>query len=160
MSKPESKHWKETKLGMLCVSLGAGLVRGVIGFPLEQPFESIKTQWQADPKHPNEWQIFKEIVKQKGFYRGFFAGSLPNLGRILIKQVYRYPLMIGLPPFFEEKLHTTNLEVVKAVSGLTIALIESFILCPFERLKVFIMTLTHHQVKGNIGSQWRTHFMH
>ena len=51
--------------------------------------------------------------------------------------------MIALPPFFEEKLKTSNLEVTKAVSGLTIALIESFILCPFERLKVFLMTLSH-----------------
>lgn len=66
--------------------------------------------------------------------------------------------MIALPPFFEEKLHTSNLEVVKAVSGLSIALIESFILCPFERLKVFLMTLTHHQVEGRIGSRWIDHF--
>lgn len=137
---------------MLTVSLVAGMARGLIGFPLEQPFEAIKTQWQADPKHRNEWRIFREIVEKKGFYRGFYAGSLPNLGRILIKQFYRYPLMIALPPFFEKQLDTSNLELVKAVSGLTIAVIESFILCPFERLKVFLMTLTHHQVKGNIGS--------
>jgi hypothetical protein len=139
----ENQSWQETKLGMLGLSLAAGLMRGLVGFPLEQPFEAIKTQWQADPKHRNEWQIFKHIIEKKGLYRGFYAGSLPNLGRILIKQVYRYPLMIALPPFFEEKLKTSNLEVTKAVSGLTIALIESFILCPFERLKVFLMTLSH-----------------
>ena len=71
--------------------------------------ESVKTQWQASPKHRNEWQIFQEIKAQKGVYRGFYAGSLPNLGRILIKKVYRYPLMITMPPFFEEMLGTTNL---------------------------------------------------
>lgn len=148
----DGKKWKETKTGMLGISLAAGLMRGLVGFPLEQPFDSIKTQWQADPRFRNEWQIFKDIYQKKGLYRGFYAGSLPNLGRILIKQFYRYPLMIGLPPWFEKKMKTDNLELVKAVSGFTIALIESLILCPFERLKVFLMTISHHQISGRLGS--------
>ena len=43
-----------------------------------------------------------DIYKTKGIYRGFFAGSFPNLGRILVKNAYRYPLMIGLPNFFRD----------------------------------------------------------
>lgn len=39
----------------------------------------------------------KAIFKEKGFYRGFYAGSLPNLSRIVLKNLYRYPLMIKLP---------------------------------------------------------------
>ena len=44
--------------------------------------------------------MVREIYKTKGVFRGFYAGSMPNLGRILIKNAYRYPLMIGLPTFY------------------------------------------------------------
>jgi len=81
---------------------------------------------------------------------------LPNLGRILIKKVYRYPLMITLPPFFEEKLGTSNLQMTKACSGFGIAIIESFILCPFERIKVYLMTLNSQQKKGSFS--WVSEF--
>ena len=80
-----STDWKDTKLGMLGITFAYGMFRGIVGFPLEQPFEAIKTQWQANPKHRNEWRIFRDIVQTKGYYRGFFAGSTPNLGRILVK---------------------------------------------------------------------------
>jgi hypothetical protein len=62
---------------------------------------------------------------------------------MIVKQMYRYPLMILFPPYFENKLSTSNLQVTKLASGLAIAMIESFIMCPFERLKVYLMTLTH-----------------
>ena len=89
--KPKSKSF------VFGISSLAGVARGVIGFPIEQPLEAIKTQWQADPKHKNELSIVRKVLGQKGAYRGFYAGSMPNLGRVLVKNVYRYPLMIGLP---------------------------------------------------------------
>lgn len=85
-NKPSpSKDSKDTKLSMVGLSFAAGMFRGIVGFPVEHPFEAVKTQWQADPKHRNEWRIFRDIVETKGYYRGFYAGSLPNLGRIMLK---------------------------------------------------------------------------
>ena len=84
-----------------------------------------------------------QIYKEKGFLQGFYAGSLPNLGRIMIKNVYRYPLMIGLPSFYEKHLPAKireNKPVQKLFTAMSIAVIESFILCPFERLKTYMMT--------------------
>lgn len=82
---------------MLVGSAVIGVLRGLVGFPLEQPMESVKTQWQASPKNKNEIQILKQIYAEKGIYRGFYAGSLPNLTRVVLKNVYRYPLMIKMP---------------------------------------------------------------
>ena len=80
--------------------------------------------------------------------KGFYAGSIPNLGRVMIKNVYRYPLMIGLPSFYEKHLPNRirqNKPVQKFFTGASIAVIESFILCPFERLKTYMMTANAHE---------------
>jgi hypothetical protein len=121
-----------------------GVLRGVVGFPLEQPLESIKTQWQAKPGHKNELTIAREIYQGKGFIKGFFSGSLPNLARVMFKNVYRYPLMIGLPNFYETHLPESvrkNKKTQKLCTGVSIAVIEGMLLCPFERLKTYFMTV-------------------
>jgi hypothetical protein len=90
--------------------------------------------------------MVKEIYKTKGLYRGFYAGSMPNLGRILIKNAYRYPLMIGLPSFYQKNLPDKvreNLKLQKLLTGSSKALLERFIICPFERMKTYFMTVSH-----------------
>jgi hypothetical protein len=82
------------------MSAGVGIARGVIGFPIEQPLESIKTQWQAKPALKHEFAVVRDIHSRKGI-KGFYAGSLPNFTRMFLKNVYRYPLMISLPHFYE-----------------------------------------------------------
>ena len=136
---------------MLVGSAVIGVLRGLVGFPLEQPMESIKTQWQASPKNKNEIQILKQIYAEKGIYRGFYAGSLPNLTRVVLKNVYRYPLMIKMPNLIQSrvKIAKNDRKVAKALTGLSIAAIESFILCPVERLKVILMTKNN-----NNSSTW------
>ena len=136
---------------MLVGSAVIGVLRGLVGFPLEQPMESIKTQWQASPKNKNEIQILKQIYAEKGIYRGFYAGSLPNLTRVVLKNVYRYPLMIKMPNVIQSrvKIAKNDRKVAKALTGLSIAAIESFILCPVERLKVILMTKNN-----NNSSTW------
>lgn len=40
MTKPEGK---KSNLKIVLMSAGVGILRGLIGFPIEQPLESIKT---------------------------------------------------------------------------------------------------------------------
>lgn len=120
----------------------AGIVRTLLGFPFEHPLDSIKTQWQAKPHHKNEFSIVSEIYKEKGI-RGFYAGALPNMTRCLIKNSYRYPLLVGLPSFYKEHLPHAFKEyqaLSKLLTGCSIAFFEAVILCPIERLKVYFMT--------------------
>lgn len=72
--------------------------------------------------------------------KGLYAGSLPNLGRCMLKNSYRYPLMVGLPTFYKKHLPIDNKELLRFLTGLSIACSETIILCPFERLKVLFMT--------------------
>ena len=84
--------------------------------------------------------MVREIYSKKGV-RGFYAGSLPNFTRMFLKNVYRYPLMISLPHFFEQRLvGAENRKTSKLLAGFSIALFESFVTCPIERAKVFFMT--------------------
>ncbi len=86
--------------------------------------------------------MIREIYKSKGL-KGFYAGSIPNLTRSLVKNSYRYPLMVGLPNFYKQHLPDSIKEhrsLLKLLTGCSIAYIEAIITCPIERLKVYFMT--------------------
>lgn len=53
--------------------------------------------------------------------------------------------MIALPQLISENVPIAkdDRRVAKGMSGLGIAAIEAFILCPVERLKVYMMTNSH-----------------
>ena len=99
-------------------------------------------------------QIFKQIYREKGIYRGFYAGSLPNATLKMLKNIYRYPLMIGMPQFFETHLSFANQRVQKGLTGVSIALLETIILCPFERIKTYLMTANAELLKEQRRMKW------
>jgi len=85
----------------------------------------------------NELQIVREIYGTKGI-KGFYAGALPNYIRCLLKNSYKYPVMVGVPKALGKKINDDK--VRKFFTGLVIALIEASITCPLERTKVYFMT--------------------
>ena len=84
----------------------AGIARTAVGFPLEHPIDSIKTQWQAQPHIKHEFAMIKRIYETKGI-KGFYAGSISNFTRCVLKNSYKYPLMVGLPALYEKSLPDT-----------------------------------------------------
>ena len=51
--------------------------------------------------------------------------------------------MVGLPSFYKDHLPESVKEkkiLLKLMTGASIALVESFLTCPVERLKVYFMT--------------------
>ena len=95
------------------------------------------------PSFQHELALTRHIYQTRGVFDGFYSGSLPNFTRMLLKNLYRYPLMISLPKFFEEHVSLVGIEnrkVSKLLTGFTIAIIESLLICPVERAKVFFMT--------------------
>jgi hypothetical protein len=111
---------------------------------VEHPIDSIKTQWQARPYLKNELAIVSEIYSTKGL-KGFYAGSIPNLSRCLLKNTYRYPLMVGLPRFYAQNMPKAIRQresLMKLMTGVSIGLVEATLTCPVERVKVYFMTTT------------------
>jgi hypothetical protein len=107
----------------------------------------------------NEYAIIKDIYRTKGTIKGFYAGSLPNYARCLLKNCYRYPLLVGLPSFYKQQLPSEVKErtsVLKMLTGFSIALVESIILCPVERLKVYFMTKPTDSVHASYASFFKS----
>jgi hypothetical protein len=83
-------------------------------------------------------------VYEIGGIKGFYAGAIPNGARLAIKQMYRYPMMARFPNDFKrllsEDFKQKYPDAVPTATALTSASFETFIICPLERLKVFLMT--------------------
>jgi Mitochondrial carrier protein. len=86
----------------------------------------------------------KEIYRKHGLKNGFYAGFLPSLVRGVIKQLYRWPLMLVLPQFYNvvipQSLKASYSSLPKIATGMSLAAIDTFIVCPLERLKVCLQT--------------------
>jgi len=86
----------------------------------------------------------KEIYKTQGVRKGFYAGFIPGAIRGVVKQIYRWPLMLVLPKIYTsiypKEIQKKYPSIAKISTGLTLAAIDTFIVCPFERLKVCLQT--------------------
>lgn len=120
-----------------------GSYRGALCLILEHPLDSIKTQWQDKNLITDKYAIVKSIYADKGII-GFYRGFIPNLIRVSSKHLYRWPMMLYFPKFYENLLSKDITKkynsLHKILAGLTIANLEVFIICPFDRMKVFMMT--------------------
>lgn len=124
------------------VTAGAlGLVRGLAGLPLEHPLEVIKVRLQANPSEGAR-SVALQILTFEG-WKGFYAGIHLNAVRTF-KQLYRWPMVLALPPIFQNVLPTSfqkkHSSAVPVLTGMGIASLETFIICPLERLKVDLIT--------------------
>lgn len=81
---------------------------------------------------------------------GFYSGLMPNAVRVVVKQAYRWPMMIFFPNFYMKlfpQSWTARFKGLHKIStGVTIATIETFFVCPIERMKVFLMTRINKNV--------------
>lgn len=143
----------------------AGATRGLAGFPLEHPFDRVKTTQQASPVALSGTKTALAIYQQEGV-RGFYKGGIPNGSRYILKPMYRYPLMFFLPNAYEDILPASagqkNPYFKKALTGVTLASLEVYFICPLERLKVALMTSGQEknpllnfmrQSKGHMGKE-------
>uniref|UniRef100_A0A0G4HLB8 Mitochondrial carrier protein n=1 Tax=Chromera velia CCMP2878 TaxID=1169474 RepID=A0A0G4HLB8_9ALVE len=141
-----------------------GALRGLARLPLEHPFDRVRTLWQRHPHLTSVWQVSALMrkgggqalnnLKEKGQKQkmafgglwGLYAGAVPNAARLALKEVYRWPMMLALPPlytglFFSHKAGADKDHAgAKTLAGFTVASVEAFILCPIERMKVVLMT--------------------
>jgi hypothetical protein len=120
-----------------------GAIRAIMGLPFEHPFEVIKTICQTTKSQSSIYKIALSQYHIKGIPNGLYAGFLPNLTKNIIKAMYRYPLSLYLSHLFKSKLPTSILQfdgIHKILAGVSLSVMESFIICPLERLKILLIT--------------------
>lgn len=123
-----------------------GAFRGGLSLVFEHPLDVIKTYWQANPHKLSIISVIRSIVFYKGLL-GFYSGAIPNVMRVVFKQAYRYPLMLTVPLVYNAVC--SSVFMVSVLTGLTIAVIEVWLLTPLERLKVWLVTFKQNS-KGVI----------
>jgi|GEM_PF-1414810 len=124
-----------------------GAIRGVVALPFEHPLDCLKTNMQALPGNHSALGVTKNIYHNKGIL-GFYRGYIPNTVRVVIKQIYRWPMMLFIPLGLESLEIFKRSEMNKLVSAIIIANFECFIITPLERIKVWLMT--HLKNKGGL----------
>lgn len=132
---------------ILGIAAIVGMMRGAVSLVFEHPLDVIKTYWQAYPGKTGMISVVLEVKKLKG-WRGFYSGAVPNVVRVMLKQAYRYPLMIALPRMFAYMM--SSVLAISIATGLTIAIIEVWIVTPLERFKVWLMT--YQRFSGGVRS--------
>ena len=121
----------------LMIAGAVGALRGASSLIVEHPLDVIKTYWQAYPSGRSLFSVAKEVRDLKGWL-GFYSGAIPNVMRVMLKQAYRYPLMIALPVVFGTI--TPSVTYISIATGLSIALLEVWVITPLERFKIWLMT--------------------
>jgi hypothetical protein len=120
----------------------SGAVSGAFSLLIEHPWDRIKTLAQVYPNQKSS-NIISQIYSENGI-RGFYTGGVPNTIRASIKQAYRWPMQFGLNPIYGEllgdKINQQYPRAKKIAVGCTLALFETYIITPLERIKVWLMT--------------------
>lgn len=128
-------------LGDLLTMGAVGSLRAVVSVPLEHPFEYLKTRKQNQPQFSARTLLISDL-RTHGFFQ-LYRGASVNVVKEAIRYFYRLPAMVTLPILIEQRF-TLSYTQASAIAGLIIALGESCILCPLERLKVWLITSPAH----------------
>lgn len=122
-------------------SVKAALPAAIITFGAGHPFDRVKTLMQANPNISSGYLVSKEMFAQTGI-KGFYTAGIPNSVRHIMKYAYRTPLEGGLERLYAETLpepYNTK-STRKTAAGLSMAMADTMIIMPLERLKVWLMT--------------------
>jgi len=128
--------WKNT---LLCSGFGA--LRGGLVCTFTHPLDNIKYLLQCNPKHQKVRHVALELFQEEGFW-GFYTGFGANLGRVMVKQFWRWPVLMGFPSYLEKK-KITPLKG-QLYTGLTLATLDAFGTTPLEKARIVLITSIHH----------------
>lgn len=124
-------------------SSAVGTTQLLYTFGLGHPFDLLKTRMQANPAISSGILLSKEIYQSSGI-RGFYTAGVPNFSRALLKEVYRHPARGFFKKAYSDltphDLDKNYPSLKNTATGLTMACTDTFILCPLERIKVWLMT--------------------
>jgi hypothetical protein len=119
-----------------------GVTQMMLAFGLTHPLDLFKTNMQASLKSQNSFDLIKQQLRKGP--SSFYIAAIPNFSRVFFKELYRSPLRGFLKKFYNENLPANMSaaypDLKNVLTGLTLSITDTFILCPLERVKVWIMT--------------------
>ncbi|MDF2965096.1 MAG: carrier protein [Rickettsiaceae bacterium] len=116
---------------------------------VKHPFYVVQNIKQADPSIPN-LEIIKGIYRTNGL-KGFYKATPLSVSKIIATELYRGPLMIGVPQYISshlpEDIAKSNPLISSLVATPIIAAIDSAVLCPFMRMSTHQLTAINNKIK-------------
>ena len=121
-----------------------GVSQVVFTFVCYHPFDYLKTRMQANVSSTlSNRALVAQVYNVYGF-KGFYIGGRANFSRAVLKEIYRNPVRGIMKGFYTEKLPKSLQikypEIRNVATGISMAIFDTFILCPLERIKVWVMT--------------------
>lgn len=125
--------------------VGVSLV--IFTFTSNHPFDYLKTIKQANLSNSLTNRALVSNIYNLNGIKGFYTGGRANFLRAVLKESYRNPLRGFLKSFYSEKIPKSIQikypEIRNVTTGVSMAGFDTFILCPLERIKVWVMTATN-----------------
>lgn len=117
---------------LLIQSSVGGVVRGGMVHGIIYPLQVMKVRQQCDPRAKTS-QIFWSLFQKEG-PTAFYAGFSHQLLQTSLKQLWCWPMMTGLPLFFEQQ--GVEKREQQICTGITIATIDALTTLFLERHKL------------------------
>jgi hypothetical protein len=147
-----------------------GLFRSGVSLAAEYPLECTKVRWQSQPQI-HFFKVVANTYRQDGFL-GFYNGLIPHAIRRVPAYVYRWPMLLQLPKFYETyfpaRTDSLNDKLAANVfanflTGVTIATVEAPLAAPVETCKLALIvnkntaTSIREYLKNQTGM--RSHYL-
>ena len=110
-----------------------GVAASIIVQMTTYPLDVVKLL-QQDPRSTKRCDQVAIALFQKEGLCGFYKGIVPRMIEVSQKQIWCWPLITKLPPFFKKCGY--NEPEQQALTGLTIATMDAFLGTPFDSLKL------------------------
>lgn len=122
-------------------------VAGIMQTCVAQPFDTIKVKLQIFPKiYKNMFACFSHTVKNDGYIRGLYAGTLPAIVASVAENSVLFASYGGCQSFIAsifEISETNNLSIFgNACAGVLSAFFTAFTLCPTELVKCKLQAIS------------------
>lgn len=110
-----------------------GTIRGLYVETLLYPLEAVKIRQQCSHTSEKSIYIARRIFQQEGV-SAFYKGLSPQLVKTGIKQIWCWPMIMGIPNFLKKYgIGTIHQQIL---TGFSIATVDALITTPLERAKV------------------------
>ena len=135
---------------LLATSLG--ILRGVVVTTLIHPLHVIKTRQQTSSSSLWAHRIAQKILKEEG--RGaLYLGLNEHLAQNFIQQIWRWPLMMGMPTLIEKRMGINSSFLQQSLTGIAIASTDALFTQFLESEK--ILKMTKKAKENDLAHFWR-----
>lgn len=115
-----------------------GILRGGITCLLIHPLDTTRVLFQQAEQSRKAAEIAREIYLRDGILGFYKNGFVESLRIMTFKQLWRWPIIMELPSFFERRKVSPLFS--ELATGMVLSTLDGFITAPFNKTKLRLMS--------------------